>query len=191
MGLFDRKRYAVATILLGVEGAPVRPLMAALGRSTRRIVETEGEFEVASEEMFHTVERLIEHEHAWSHAGNWGEVFNKEEDAGRYGEECFADCAGRYLSSGGGSGEDESGAAGDAAEGPLVVMLTVAYQGKVGELERTLATRGEVASALSAIAALHHQGRLELAHIHFAPAQEDEVLTEDRMLVGYPELLSL
>jgi uncharacterized membrane protein len=46
-------------------------------------------------------------------------------------------------------------------------------------------------AALKDVLALHHENALLLAHIHHAPAHPDDKLTDEQLLVHYPELLSL
>lgn len=190
MGLFSRKRFVVSTILLAVEGPARRRIFDAVLSATQRIVESEGEFSVASEELARIAEILLANEAAWSHVANWGEVFREETAAAQYGEESFADCAGRYLSETDDAGEDEE-SAGEAAEGASVVMLTLAFEGENPALEKTLATREEIAAGLAAAVALHRKDQLMLAHIHQSPGTIDEALDEDQLLVSYPEMLTV
>ncbi len=189
MGLFSKKRFVVSTILLAVEGEARRRIYQTVLSATERIVHSEGDFSVASEEISRAAEVLLAHEAAWSHIANWGEVFREETAAAQYGEESFADCAGRYLSATD-EGDEEEGDA-EVAEGNSVVMLTIAYEGENRALEKTLATREEVGTALSAVVALHRKDQLMLAHIHQSPGTIEEALDEDQLLVSYPEMLSL
>jgi hypothetical protein len=189
VGLFSRKRFVVSTILLGVEGEERARIFSTVSHAMRRIVESEGEFDVAAEEIARVAEVLLEYENAWSHVANWGEVFRKEEDASGYGEQSFADCAGRYLSATDGSGELET--ASEVSRGASVVMLTIAFEGEHPAIEKTLATRQEIASALEAIVALHRTDRLLLAHIHQSPGTLEESLSDDQLTVNYPEMMTL
>ena len=70
-------------------------------------------------------------------------------------------------------------------------MLTVAYEGEQPRLEGDLSSVLEVESALKSIIELHHQGRVLLAHVHHAPAHPEDKLTDEQLLVNYPELLTL
>lgn len=188
MGLFSRKRFVVATILVGLEDPGRRRVFDVVSHAMQRIVDSDGEFEIASEELARVAQVLLEYESAWTYSANWGEVFSKEEDAARYGEESFADCSGRYLSDTDGSGEGE---APSTEHGVSVVMLTIAYEGETPQLEKTLATKQELADGLAAIIALHRREQLLLAHLHQSPGTIDETLTEDQMTVNYPEMMSL
>lgn len=189
MGLFSRKRFVVATILVGLEDPGRRRVFDVVSGAMQRIVESDGEFEVASEAIAQVAQVLLEYESAWTYSANWGEVFSKEEDAARYGEDSFADCSGRYLSDTDGSGEDEEPV--EEHGGVSVVMLTIAYEGETPQLEKTLATKQELADGLAAIVALHRREQLLLAHVHQSPGTIDETLTEDQMTVNYPEMMSL
>jgi hypothetical protein len=193
VGLFSRKRFVVATILIGVEGPERRRIFEVVSAGMRRIVESEGDFDVTGEEVARISEVLLEYETGWSHVANWGEVFHREEDAAQYGEECFADCAGRYLSETNGSGERdfEGSTEAEGGDGHAVVMLTIAYEGEDPALEKTIATRSELAAALSAVVALHRRDRLLLAHVHQSPGTPSESLNEDQLLVSYPEMVTL
>jgi hypothetical protein len=194
VGLWSRSRYVVATIEVAVDPKRAPWLLGSVAKAAERIVEAEGEFSVARDEIVRIAEDLLGADAAWTHAASWGEVFRKEEDAGRYGEESFARCAGRYLSSGDDGAREEIGTIPSDAEileGQLVIMLTVATQGEAPAIEKSLASHRDVTEALEQIVALGRTDRLDLAHIHHAPARTDEALTEDQLLVSYPELVPL
>jgi len=184
------KRYVVTTVLVGLDGQTAAPLLGTLSQATRTIAESDGDFEIASAEMARIAGALVDYETAWSRSANWGEVFKKEEEAGDYGAECFAENSQRYLSSGDGP---VSTTAPVSAKSPqnIVVMLTVAYQGEIAELEASLTSVESVRRALAQIVALHGRDQLQLAHIHYAPARFGDDLDEDQLLVNYPELVAL
>jgi len=192
MGFFSRKRYVVTTVTIAVDPADVPSVHQLLSGASTRV--RGGEHHHASEAVADVSGFLLSRPSAWTHVSNHGAVFKDEGAAARYGDEVFADCAARYLSSNA-AGADEVGLEVSAAEGRasnhVVVMLTVAYQGANAALEKTLATRTDVDQALSGIVALHHRDALEIAALHYAPAHANDLLTDDRLLVNFPELLAV
>ncbi|WP_218081010.1 DUF1517 domain-containing protein [Anthocerotibacter panamensis] len=186
------KRYVVTTIMVGLNGLTAAPLLGALNRSTREIIASDGDFEVASAEIAKVAGGLLDYESAWTHSANWGEVFTKEVEAGDYGAECFAQNSQRYLSSGEGL-QEAPVAVPTRARSPqnIVVMLTVAYQGELAELETALTSVDAVRRALAALVVLHNKDQLQLAHLHYAPAHFGDDLDTDQLLVNYPELVAL
>lgn len=198
--MFRKTRYTVATLMLSVEGR-LKSVYAALDDATRQIIAAEDEFEVAAEQVARICGALLEHEGAITHAASWGEVFEREEDAAAYGDEVFAECAGRYLSSGlEGPGEQEAGEPGNAATRAIeqrlqgshtVVMLTIAYGGEDATIERPPTTRADVVGILTEMLALQRKDGLLLAHLHYAPGHPDEVITDEKLLLNYPELVEL
>lgn len=190
MGWFNRRRLVVSNVLVGLEGEGRDRAFPIVAAEVKRIADEGDDFEVTIDALIHVAETLLELEPSWSHVANWGEVFGKEEDAATYAEECFADAAGRYLSSGRDEGGPSTEAGADAGR-LMVVTLTVGYEGEHRAIEKTLATRLDLSSALSAIVSLAREGRVDLAHLHLAPAAPGDELTEDRLLMNYPELLGL
>jgi hypothetical protein len=195
MGFFRKDRWAVATVMVALDGPEVPAFQDLLKDATGRIVDSDGDFDITGEELVRVAEALLEHTDTWSQAANWGEAFTEEGDAAAYGDEVFAELSGRYLSSGG-LGEDRVPREPPRARAlgtfrHLVVMLTVGYQDEVAELEKPISMRADLAKALSAMIALQRKEQLELAHLHYSPADPNEVLTDDQLLVNYPELVSL
>jgi len=184
------KRYVVTTIMVGLNGRVAAPLLATLNRATQTIVEYDGEFEVASAELSRIAGALVDYETSWSHSANWGEVFKKEEEAGDYGADCFAQNSQRYLSSGDGPVTETAPVQVKAPQN-IVVMLTVAYEGEIQDLEASLTSTESLKRALSAIVALHNRDQLQVAHLHYAPAHFGDDLDDDQLLVNYPELVAL
>ncbi|MCK6551902.1 DUF1517 domain-containing protein [Myxococcota bacterium] len=197
MGLFDRKRHTVSTIIVVLDADDARTAFSALSEATDHIARSDGDHAVASEAVADVAGFLLEHRAAWTHVANWGEVFRREEEAAEYGDEVFAECASRYVSSrsAGAPREDDSRlrdlGAPRRGPHPIVVMVTVGYRGEIPALEKTLATRNDVDAALSAIIALHHRDALDLAALHFAPGHEAEFLTDDQLMMNFPELLPM
>ncbi len=190
-GLFGKKRYVVATVMLGLNGTVAAPLLGALNATAREIIADEGAFEVASQGVSQIAGALLDYETAWTHSANWGEVFNKEDQAGNYAAENFAECSSRYLSSGDGQDLEDEVPATTRPPQNLVVMLTVSYMGEIKALESPLTSGSTVRQALEAIMGLHNKDQLQVAHLHYAPAHFGEDLDEDQLLINYPELVAL
>jgi len=73
----------------------------------------------------------------------------------------------------------------------LVVMLTVAYEGEVPDLETDLSEVEALGAALNALINLHYQEKLRAIQIHFSPAQLGDRLTDEQLLEYFPELIPL
>jgi len=71
------------------------------------------------------------------------------------------------------------------------VMLTVAYEDNVPELETDLSDINALKTALKALINLHYQDRLRAVQVHFSPAQLGDELTADQLLSHFPELIPL
>jgi hypothetical protein len=190
-GWFGKKpRIVVANLLVALDGPDGRALLPELVDAVRRTAQGGDDFAVASTQIARACELLIGRETAWSHAAHWGEIFADEGDAAAYADDAFADASGRYLSEG---ADADQGAAGE--EGPahdkVVVALTVAYQGEEPVLETPANDVVALRAALDAIVALHRRDALLVAHLHVAPSHPEERLTDERLLVSFPELMSL
>jgi uncharacterized membrane protein len=73
----------------------------------------------------------------------------------------------------------------------LVVMITIAFEGESAALETSLADREVLEDGLKSIINLHYQGRLRAIQVHFSPAQLGDELTNEQLLLNFPELLPL
>jgi hypothetical protein len=190
-GLFSKKRrIVVANLLVAVAGEDGRALLPDLADATRRIAAGGADFTVASTQVARACELLLGRETSWSHAAHWGEVFDDEGEASAYADESFADASSRYLSEGAAVDQttaDREGLAHDRT----VVMLTIAYEGEEVTLETPADNVVAVHDALATIVALHRKDALLVAHLHVAPADAEERLTDERLLVSFPELMSL
>jgi uncharacterized membrane protein len=70
-------------------------------------------------------------------------------------------------------------------------MLTVAYEGEVPSLETDLADISALKVGLKALINLNYQQRLRAVQVHFSPAQLGDELTNEQVLVNFPELIPL
>lgn len=127
----------------------------------------------------------------WFSVANEGDIFWNEGEAGDYVNELFTDSAARYLS------ESVSGEVGEKepltlpVTDNLVVMITIAFEGESAALETSLADREALEDGLKSIINLHYQGRLRAIQVHFSPAQLGDELTNEQLLLNFPELLPL
>ncbi|NES69616.1 MAG: DUF1517 domain-containing protein, partial [Okeania sp. SIO2D1] len=125
-------------------------------------------------------------------AANEGDVFWEEEEAADYVDELFTDSAQRYLSQPADGGECADD---DPLSIPitpnLVVMLTVAFEGEAPNLETDLASTEAMQDGLTALINLHYQQKLRAIQFHFSPARLGDELTDEQVLLNFPELIPL
>lgn len=190
--LGGRTRYVVCRLLIHLAGQEVAPLLGVLNSKAREAVESEGDLEVLGEGLVEICQALLQYDVYWQSAANEGDVFWNEGEAGDYVNELFTDSAQRYLSEPDLSqpiGADEPLSL--PVTSNLVVMITVAYTGEVPDLETDLAHMDALKAGLKALINLHYQDRLEAIQVHFSPAQLGDELTNDQLLVNFPELVPL
>jgi uncharacterized membrane protein len=136
---------------------------------------------------------LLQYDNYWQAAANEGDVFWNEGEAGDYVDEIFTDSAERYL------GEPQYSTGVDDRNSPLslpvtrnvIVMLAVAFEGEVPALETDLANISALKVGLKALINLHYQQKLRAIQVHFSPAQLGDELTNEQVLLNFPELIPL
>lgn len=191
--LGGRTRFVVCRLFIHLEGEEVAPLLGVLNRAAREAVEADGDLEVLGEGLVTICQSLLQYDTYWQSAANEGDVFWDEGEAGDYVTELFTDSAQRYLS------ELDFSETPHRQDKPLslpvtrnlIVMITVAYEGEVPELETNLASLDNLKAALKALINLQYQERLEAIQVHFSPAQLGDELTNEQVLVNFPELIPL
>lgn len=185
-----KTRIVVCRLFLHLAGNEVAPLLGVLNNAARQAVDAEGDLRTLGEGLAEICQSLLQYDTYWQSAANEGDVFWQEGDAGDYVSELFTDSAQRYK----GSGEALSDAD-EAFSLPvtqnLVVMLTIAYEGEVPELESDLAEMAALKAGLKAIINLHYADRLRAVQVHFSPARLGDELTADQLLLYFPELIPL
>ncbi|MBE9234500.1 DUF1517 domain-containing protein [Anabaena aphanizomenioides LEGE 00250] len=190
--MMGRTRYVVCRLFVHLAGSEVAPILGVLNRAAREAIEADGDLEVLGEGLVEICETLLRYDQYWLSAANEGDVFWNEGEAGDYVNELFTDCAQRY-----GAEFDISSSSG--FDQPLsipvtrnvVIMVTVAYEGEVPELETDLSNIQALKEGLKAFINLHHNHKLRAIQVHFSPAQLGDELTNDQLLQYFPELIPL
>lgn len=188
-----RTRFAVCRLFLHLAGQEVAPLLGVFNRSARQAIDADGDLEALGEGLVEICQSLLQYDEYWLSAANEGDVFWDEGAAGDYFNELFTDSAQRYLS------EPDLTAPSSGFDEPLsipvtrnvVVMITVAFEGEVPELETNLADISALKAGLKALINLQYQERLRAIQVHFSPAQLGDELTADQLLQYFPELVPL
>ncbi|HEY9637070.1 MAG TPA: DUF1517 domain-containing protein [Coleofasciculaceae cyanobacterium] len=189
-----RTRFVVCRLFIHLAGEEVAPVLGVLNRAARQAIESDGDLEVLGEGLVEICQNLLQLDTYWQSAANEGNVFWDEGEAGDYVTELFTDSAQRYLSE-----VDFTQPSPNKKNEPLslpithnlIVMITVAFKGEVPELEAALDNISALQAALKALINLHYQERLQAIQVHFSPAQLGDELTNDQVLLNFPELIPL
>ena len=191
--LGGRTRFVVCRLFIHLAGDEVAPLLGVLNRAAREAIEADGDLQVLGEGLVEICQNILQYSTYWQSASNEGNVFWNEGEAGDYVTELFTDSAQRYLSEPNFSepplGRDEPLSL--PVTRNLIVMITVAYEGEVPELETDLASLEALQAGVKALINLHYKERLEAIPVHFSPAQLGDELTNDQLLLNFPELIPL
>ena len=186
-------RFVVCRLFLHLAGEEVAPVLGVLNRTARSAIDADGDIDVLGEGLVEVCNHLLQYDNYWQAAANEGDVFWNEGKAGDYVDEIFTDSASRYLS------EPQYSASVYDKNAPLslpvtrniVVMIAVAFEGEVPAMETDLADISALKVGLKALINLHYQQRLRAVQVHFSPAQLGDELTNDQVLVNFPELIPL
>jgi len=186
-------RLVVCRLFVHLAGEEAAPLLGTLNRAARNAIAAEGNLEDLGEGLVEICQALLEADAYWQSAANEGDVFWDEGETEDYVTELFTDSAQRY---GGETGADELAPEPDPelslpVTHNLVVMITVAFEGEAPELETDLAEIAALKAGLKTLINLHYQGRLRAIQVHFSPAQLGEELTDEQLLLNFPELIPL
>ncbi|MBD2360558.1 DUF1517 domain-containing protein [Anabaena minutissima FACHB-250] len=188
--MMGRTRYVVCRLFLHLAGSDVAPILGELNRIARDAIAAEGDMQVMGEGLVDLCETLVRYDEYWLSASNEGDVFWSEGEAGDFVNDLFSDSAERYgadleLD----SVSDQSLAL--PATRNIVVMITVAFEGEVPDLETDLASIQALKEGLKALINLHYNHKLRAVQVHFSPARLGDELTNDQLLQYYPELIPL
>jgi Protein of unknown function (DUF1517) len=190
--LTGKTQFVVARIFLHLGGEEVSPLLGILNQAGRQAIESDGDLTITGEGLVEVCQQLLQYDTYWRSAANEGDVFWDEGGAGDFASELFTDSAGRYLSE---PDLDGTAAPNDRLTLPptrnLIVMLTVAFEGEEPSIETDLADMTAMKIGLKSLVNLHYQERLRAIAIHFSPARLGEELTDDQVLLNFPELIPL
>lgn len=190
--LSGKTRFVVCRLFIHLAGSEATPLLGVLNRAGIQAVESDGDLDRVAEALVEVCQSLLQYNTYWQSAANEGDVIWDEGEAGDYFNELFTDSASRYLSSGESAdlpGNDEPLTL--PPTGNLVVMITVAFEGEAPEIEADLASFDGMTDALKALINLHYNGKLRGIQVHFSPAELGDELTNEQLLVNFPELIPL
>lgn len=186
-----KTRIVVCRLFIHLAGKEVAPLLGILNESAQQAVQAEGDLRTLGEGLVEICQSLLQYDVYWRSAANEGDVFWEEGEAGNYVTDLFTDSAQRYSSSAELGDVDRSEAFTVPVTQNLIVMLTVAYEGEVPELEGDLASVQALKAGLKALINLHYQDALRAIQVHFSPAQLGDELTSDQTIQYFPELIPL
>lgn len=188
-----KTRFAVCRVFVHLTGEEVAPVLGVLNSTARDAIDADGDLTVLGECLVEVCNHLLQYDNYWQSAANEGDVFWDEGEAGDYVEELFTDSAERYLSEPQytDSVYDKNSPLSLPVTSNVVVMLTFAYEGEVPAMETDLANISALKLGLKAMINLHYQQKLRAVQVHFSPAQLGDELTNDQLLVNFPELIPL
>ncbi|MGC1197732.1 MAG: DUF1517 domain-containing protein [Geitlerinemataceae cyanobacterium] len=187
-----KTRFLVCRVMLHLAGNEIAPLLGILNQAGRNSIEAEGDLEVMGEDLVEICQQLLQYETYWQSAANEGDVFWSEEEAGDFVNELFTDSAQRYLSQ---PNFETSVMGNEPFSLPItqnaIVMITIAAEGEVPDLETDLSNLESMEYGLKAIINLNYKQKLRAIQVHFSPAQLGDELTSEQVLMNFPELIPL
>jgi len=189
--MMGKTRYIVCRLFLHLNGEEVAPILGVLNSSARTAINADGDLDILGEELVQLCQTFLQYDEYWFAAANEGDVFWNQGEAGDYVNELFTDSAQRY----GANLDFNSTSSNQPLSLPvtrnIVVMITVAAEGEITELETDLANIPALKAAFKAVINLHYKHKLRAIQVHFSPAQLGDELSSDQLLEYYPELISL
>ncbi|BBD58850.1 hypothetical protein NIES2109_16290 [Nostoc sp. HK-01] len=190
--MVGRTRYVVCRLFIHLGGSDIAPILGVLNHSAREAIDADGDLQVLGEVLVELSETLLRYDEYWTSAANEGDVFWSEGEAGDYVNELFTNSAERYgadIDWDSPSGFDEPFSI--PVTRNVVVMITVAFEGEVPELETDLANIQALKEGLRALINLQYKNKFRAIQVHFSPAQLGDELSNDDLLQYYPELIPL
>ena len=189
--MMGKTRYVVCRLFLHLQGSDVAPILGVLNRSARTAIDADGDIEVSGEELVQLCQTFLQYDEYWFSAANEGDVLWNEGETGDSVNELFTDSAQRY----GANLDFNANSSNQPLSLPVtrnvIIMITVAAEGEVPELETDLANIPALKAALKALINLHYKHKLRAIQVHFSPAQLGDELSSDQLLEYYPELIPL
>jgi uncharacterized membrane protein len=189
--MMGKTRYVVCRLFLHLNGEEVAPILGVLNQSARTAINADGDLEVLGEELVQLCQTFLQYDEYWFSAANEGDVFWNEGEAGDYVNELFTDSAQRYGANLDFSSTSSNQPLSLPVTRNVIVMITVAAEGEVPDLEADLANIPALKEALKALINLHYKHKLRAIQVHFSPAQLGDELSSDHLLEYYPELIPL
>jgi hypothetical protein len=189
--LTGKTRYMVCRIFLHLRGQEVAPLLGVLNQASREAIAEDGDLEVLGDCLVEIGENLLQLKLYWQSAANEGDVFWDEGEAGEYINELFTDSAQRYLAEANLGGVEKNEPLTLPVTENLVVMIAVAVEGEVPELETDLASISGMENGLKTLINLNYQNRYRAIQVHFSPAKLGDELTSEQLILNFPELIPL
>jgi hypothetical protein len=189
--LTGKTRYMVCRIFLHLRGQEVAPLLGVLNQASREAIAADGDLEVLGDCLVEIGENLLQLKLYWQSAANEGDVFWDEGEAGEYINELFTDSAQRYLAEANLGGVEKNEPLTLPVTENLVVMIAVAVEGEVPELETDLASISGMENGLKTLINLNYQNRYRAIQVHFSPAKLGDELTSEQLILNFPELIPL
>jgi hypothetical protein len=189
--MLGKTRFVVCRIMLHLSGQEVAPLLGTFNLVAQQAVDSDGDLAVLGEGLVEICQTLLQNDIYWRSAANEGDVFFDEGEAGDYVSELFTDSAQRYNSGTLGERDLPEETLTLPATENIVVMVAIACEGEVPELETDLADLTALKAALKALINLHYQNRLRAIQVHFSPAQFGDELTSEQLILNFPELIPL
>jgi len=189
--LTGKTRFVVCRLFLHLRGQQVAPLLGILNQASRDAIAADGDLTVLGESLVNICENLLQLSPYWQSAANEGDVFWNEAEAGDYVNDLFTDSAQRYLADIAIESLGENEPLTIPVTENLVVMITIAVEGEIPELETDLASLTAMEKGLKTLINLQYQNRYRAIQVHFSPAKLGDELTYDQLLLNFPELIPL
>ena len=189
--MMGKTRYIVCRLFLHLNGEEVAPILGVLNSSARTAINADGDLDILGEELVQLCQTFLQYDEYWLSAANEGDVLWNEGETGDYVNELFTDSAQRY----GANLDFNANSSNQPLSLPVtrnvIIMITVAAEGEIPELETDLANIPALKAALKALINLHYKHKLRAIQVHFSPAQLGDELSSDQLLEYYPELIPL
>lgn len=198
MGLRDqfnkmtgKTRFVVSRLFVHLVGEEVTPLLGVLNRAAIESLDAEGDLDILGEQLVNVCKSLLQYDTYWRSVFNEGDIFWEEGLAGDYFNQLFTDSAARYNSNFNPDYLPEDELLSLPPTGNLIVMLAIAFEGEDINIETDLASISAARKGLKSMIDLHYNGQLRGVSIQFSPAEFGDELTDEQVLLNFPELIPL